>query len=503
MSQTSDTCEKCGQTKDRSGRLTQWIVGCTCTPLPAAEKSQETPIELCQICKKRLTPGRAGSFTQWIFRQDVCSCDKKLIVPADAEAPGPIVHNQLNKQVRLKDDGEAQVSDLAPELADLAETKSAPTPIIVVGVMSLLIGIVVAACIFFLNSVDEVDSAPPVVTNAPTIDIESFTPGTATSGYNVLKPHELQFDEGTVGKKEIAAIKKHEATLVEVIECTVSDEFLDGLTECPQVNFLTLKDSVLPPNVGTRLAKLTQVDHLNLHEARITDKDLECVRCMPQLRWIGIGGTNISNKGFANLAACPNLDYIEGQSTQLQGDQPWLSKLTKLKKVDFSHTHINDAAVARLAQMQHLEKLYVWDCKNLTGKSVHSINRIPSLRVLWIGDTSLKPADISILANAPSLRELSIEGITIGGNRGIDNLLKLRQVSSLSLARSDLTDAGLMRLASLPSLRGVAVYECPHITSAGIAAFKTATRNSINVETVRDKRTDKFFIKGHEAELKF
>jgi len=38
---------------------------------------------MCAACGKRVGAGRAGSFTQWIFRQDICSCTNPKIVPLD------------------------------------------------------------------------------------------------------------------------------------------------------------------------------------------------------------------------------------------------------------------------------------------------------------------------------------------------------------------------------------------------------------------------------------
>ncbi|HMO24255.1 MAG TPA: hypothetical protein PKC98_25105, partial [Candidatus Melainabacteria bacterium] len=33
-------------------------------------------LRLCTRCHKRINLVRHGSFTQWIFRTDLCSCDK-------------------------------------------------------------------------------------------------------------------------------------------------------------------------------------------------------------------------------------------------------------------------------------------------------------------------------------------------------------------------------------------------------------------------------------------
>ena len=58
-----------------SGSMTEWITCCRCdivsTPDPEAQKLS---VDLCSTCGKRINKGRSGSFTQFIFRYDLCSC---------------------------------------------------------------------------------------------------------------------------------------------------------------------------------------------------------------------------------------------------------------------------------------------------------------------------------------------------------------------------------------------------------------------------------------------
>ncbi len=71
-------CGKCGQAKRGSGRLTQWIKVCSCFAVPETPtvSTSTNELKLCSICGKRINAGRAGSFTQWVFRSDACSCPR-------------------------------------------------------------------------------------------------------------------------------------------------------------------------------------------------------------------------------------------------------------------------------------------------------------------------------------------------------------------------------------------------------------------------------------------
>ena len=75
----SDICPICNNPKvsKTSGSLTQWISTCTCDIADSIEN--EVPIVLCKDCGKRVDKGRSGSLTQYIFRSDVCQCQKPNI----------------------------------------------------------------------------------------------------------------------------------------------------------------------------------------------------------------------------------------------------------------------------------------------------------------------------------------------------------------------------------------------------------------------------------------
>jgi len=97
------------------GSLTQWIMACTCDVAPDSEIEQ-TAIELCQTCGKKIGKGRQGSFTQFIFRSDLCSCDLPRPIKHGADsspaAPGTETHSRM---------AVLEGGDLAPPPEELEE----------------------------------------------------------------------------------------------------------------------------------------------------------------------------------------------------------------------------------------------------------------------------------------------------------------------------------------------------------------------------------------------
>ncbi len=72
------TCSICRMPKhaSKSGSITQWIAVCRCDVVPDARLEEESSVNFCLTCGKRVDEGRHGSFTQWVFRGsgETCQC---------------------------------------------------------------------------------------------------------------------------------------------------------------------------------------------------------------------------------------------------------------------------------------------------------------------------------------------------------------------------------------------------------------------------------------------
>lgn len=75
-----ERCSDCNLPKSNAGlySLTQWISVCNCEFIDAEDSQVET-IVFCEKCNKRVVKAREGSFTQWIFRSDLCGCEKPVV----------------------------------------------------------------------------------------------------------------------------------------------------------------------------------------------------------------------------------------------------------------------------------------------------------------------------------------------------------------------------------------------------------------------------------------
>ncbi|MBX9692669.1 MAG: serine/threonine protein kinase [Cyanobacteria bacterium] len=73
-------CSNCHMPQGVSGTglVTQFVAVCRCQELP--DDNRDTT-NICSNCGKHIASGRIGSITQFVFRSDLCSCDRSKIQP--------------------------------------------------------------------------------------------------------------------------------------------------------------------------------------------------------------------------------------------------------------------------------------------------------------------------------------------------------------------------------------------------------------------------------------
>lgn len=131
MSTDDSRCSKCGGLKreqgapSSSGRITQWVFACTCSFADTVESKKEAvSTVICRLCGKSIQQGRKGSFTQWVFRSDLCSCE----TPEPVVTETSIVRSEASGPVSLLDDDQPEL-EIPPDKFPLERYK----PLSVIG----------------------------------------------------------------------------------------------------------------------------------------------------------------------------------------------------------------------------------------------------------------------------------------------------------------------------------------------------------------------------------
>jgi hypothetical protein len=112
---------------------------------------------------------------------------------------------------------------------------------------------------------------------------------------------------------------------------------------------------------------------------RLTDSDLRLLAALPELRWLDLSGTNITDAGLKNLTDANHRPH---------GTQPqvwWL---------DLSGTKITDAGLKHVAALKGLEHLNL-DKTSVSIAGLLHLKNLKHLKALYVADTEVKESDIA------------------------------------------------------------------------------------------------------------
>jgi len=90
---------------------------------------------------------------------------------------------------------------------------------------------------------------------------------------------------------------------------------------------------------------------VDLNRTKVTDTELEHVRCFAQLKRLMLGDTNVTDAGLKQLDGLKQLEWLTLSNTKVtDAGLERLQRLRKLKILDLSDNHITYAAVKKLKQ---------------------------------------------------------------------------------------------------------------------------------------------------------
>jgi Leucine-rich repeat (LRR) protein len=144
-----------------------------------------------------------------------------------------------------------------------------------------------------------------------------------------------------------------------------------------------------------------------------------------------------------------------------------IAKLTGLKRVAVSKTHVTNDGPLLLRSQPQLESLDLSSNPLLTDEVVDRIRHLKTLRSLDLSDTALTGEGLSKLAALPHLERLVLAGTQMTDS-ALYELGDLAHLKELDLSRTEISGTGFARLMSLPTLEVLKLAEA-HVTRDGLA----------------------------------
>ena len=158
---------------------------------------------------------------------------------------------------------------------------------------------------------------------------------------------------------------------------------------------------------------------------------------------VDLGRCWISDIDVARLAELDGLERLSLAQTHVTDSAlSVVAALPALRELDlFFCEHVTDAGASRLRQAARLERLNVRGTK-ISDSGVKFLAEIPRLRSLDIGITEISDPSIELLEAVPDLESLAIGGNRIGA-AGIASLRSLKRLKHLDLSGAQETDSGI------------------------------------------------------------
>ena len=216
------------------------------------------------------------------------------------------------------------------------------------------------------------------------------------------------------------------------------------------VNFSFSSD--LTDETATTLARLEDLQSVNLGGTQLTDTGVEALSHLAKLTTLDLKHTPITDKAIEHLHA--------------------LSTLTSLKIASVGV--LTDAVGGHLAAITTLTDLSIYGMNALTDAGVEAMSALPNL---WTLSLSLCPSltDMSArhVATMLTLHELNFTNMVGLTDAGVDHIATLPALTKLNLrACLRLTDASATHLASSKTLRTIDLSYCTNLTDETLKTLK-------------------------------
>jgi hypothetical protein len=315
-------------------------------------------------------------------------------------------------------------------------------------------------------------------------------------------------------------MRTHRVTTVEA-NGRMNDAMLARIADLEHVTNLSLGGSRELSDDGLQhLARMPQLERLDLSEypgGRLTDRGLEVLQHLPNLRHFEMTWQRgITDAGVANLRFCERIERVnllgtrtgDGAIAALAG-KPMLQRfnagslvtdtgLGRLRDIPrFAAWHggeltysllgfdagptflllggpFTNAGLASLASLEGLFGLgFFGEVSAITSDGVAAFADLPNLGVLGPGAQLNDDTAMRHIARIPKLRMLQAQG-AVATDAGFEALGQSRSLEYIwGRDWEHLTGRGLVALARIPTLRGLAV-ECGHVEDEALAALREA-----------------------------
>ena len=234
----------------------------------------------------------------------------------------------------------------------------------------------------------------------------------------------------------------------------VTDGIADVLRDMRQLQHLDLHGTQVTDVIADALSKMTQLQYLNLSGTRVGDRIVAALRGMTQLQHLDLGNTRVTDVIADALSKMTQLQYLDLGYTQVtDGIADALSNMTRLQCLDLHNIRVTDRIAGALSNMTQLQRLDLHDTR-VTDGIADALSKMGQLQHLDLHDNDTRVTDgiADALSNMTQLQHLDL-GNTRVTDVIADALSKMTQLQYLSLRDTQVTDVIADALSKMSQLQ--------------------------------------------------
>ncbi|HEV8201784.1 MAG TPA: C45 family autoproteolytic acyltransferase/hydrolase [Candidatus Polarisedimenticolia bacterium] len=202
-------------------------------------------------------------------------------------------------------------------------------------------------------------------------------------------------------------------TGVGLVKATDLEAILPLLARLPDVEEVNLGNPAVTLAHVRALKSAPKLRSLGLMGAPIGDDALAEIKTLPALRVLNISGTKVTDAGLAQLRDLTALEYLGLKGTGI-GDAglAQLSGLTGLSNLNLADTKVTDAGLAHLAGLTRLESLNLSN-DTVTDAGLLQLGRLSGLAGLNLTGTKITDAGLVHMKQFPKMTKLTLTGTPV------------------------------------------------------------------------------------------
>ncbi|XP_051267049.1 uncharacterized protein si:ch73-173p19.1 [Dicentrarchus labrax] len=229
-------------------------------------------------------------------------------------------------------------------------------------------------------------------------------------------------------------------------QTAVTEASLVVLPTCvPQLRLLSIKQTKVKD--VSALARLSNLQTLNLDVTGVTESSLEHLSSHPTLSSLSLAGIPVAD-GNQALQIISGLRLTQltlpGRHTVTDSGLSFLSRLSLLLELDLTdYTQVTDQGVSQLSTMTRLKKLSLSNTQ-VTDAGLPSLRGLQELQELCLDRTAVTSRGVADLITClPHLQVLGLASTQVGDTVVRRGVIRCNQLVKLNLSRTRITDHGL------------------------------------------------------------